>query len=83
MCKFRGGLIDVERPSTSKFQTCKGRLDAMRTFCARNSTRSMSCQETGGDVDGALDGGEPGQLELGRQVLARTATPARAQFEGT
>jgi 2,6-dihydroxypyridine 3-monooxygenase len=41
-------------------------------------------RKMGGDVVAALKRWEPGQLELGRQVLARTRDAGRrSQFEGT
>jgi 2,6-dihydroxypyridine 3-monooxygenase len=41
-------------------------------------------KETGGDVVAALERWEPGQLELGKKVLARTREAGnRSQFEGT
>jgi 2,6-dihydroxypyridine 3-monooxygenase len=43
----------------------------------------IAVRETGGDVITALEKWEPGQLELGRQVLTRTHEAGqRAQFEG-
>ncbi|HZC82917.1 MAG TPA: FAD binding domain-containing protein, partial [Rubrobacter sp.] len=40
--------------------------------------------ETGGDVAAALERWEPGQLKLGRRILARTRDAGqRSQFEGT
>ena len=40
-------------------------------------------REASGDVTAALEAWEPGQLELGRRVLARTRDAGRrSQFEG-
>ena len=87
-------VFDVEVPRMAFARVCLigDAAFALRPHAAAGSAKAAedawklgeAVQETGGDVVAALEEWEPGQLELGRQVLARTREAGqRAQFEGT
>jgi 2,6-dihydroxypyridine 3-monooxygenase len=87
-------VFDVEVPRMAFGRVCLigDAAFALRPHAAAGSAKAAedawklgeAVQETGGDVVAALETWEPGQLELGRQVLSRTREAGqRAQFEGT
>lgn len=86
-------VFDVEVPRMAYGRVCLigDAAFALRPHAAAGSAKAAedawklgeAVQETGGDVNAALEAWEPGQLERGRQVLARTRDAGRrAQFEG-
>ena len=87
-------VFDVEVPRMAFGRVCLTGDAAftLRPHAAAGSAKAAedawklgeAVRETGGDVVAALEAWEPGQLKLGRQVLARTRDAGRrAQFEGT
>jgi 2,6-dihydroxypyridine 3-monooxygenase len=87
-------VFDVEVPRMAFGRVCLigDAAFALRPHAAAGSAKAAedawklgeAVQETGSDVVAALEAWEPSQLELGRQVLARTREAGqRAQFEGT
>jgi 2,6-dihydroxypyridine 3-monooxygenase len=87
-------VFDVEVPRTAFGRVCLtgDAAFALRPHAAAGSAKAAedawklgeAVQQTGGDMVAALEAWEPGQLELGRQVLARTRDAGRrSQFEGT
>jgi 2,6-dihydroxypyridine 3-monooxygenase len=87
-------VFDVEVPRMAFGRVCLigDAAFALRPHAAAGSAKAAedawklgeAVQETGTDVVAALEAWEPSQLELGRQVLARTREAGqRAQFEGT
>ena len=74
MCNLRTGSR-VRSASPHPSGTAKAAEDAWKL--------GEAVREAGGDVIAALEAWEPGQLELGRRVLARTRDAGRrSQFEG-
>jgi 2,6-dihydroxypyridine 3-monooxygenase len=87
-------VFDVKVPRMAFGRVCLigDAAFALRPHAAAGSAKAAedawklgeAVQETGSDVVAALEAWEPSQLELGRQVLARTREAGqRAQFEGT
>jgi len=87
-------VFDVEVPRMAFGRICLtgDAAFALRPHAAAGSAKAAedawklgeAVQQTGGDVVAALEAWEPGQLKLGRQVLARTRDAGRrSQFEGT
>jgi 2,6-dihydroxypyridine 3-monooxygenase len=87
-------VFDVEVPSMAFGRVCLmgDAAFALRPHAAAGTAKAAedawklgeAIRKTGGDVVAALKRWEPGQLELGRRVLARTREAGqRSQFEGT
>jgi 2,6-dihydroxypyridine 3-monooxygenase len=87
-------VFDVEVPLMAFGRVCLigDAAFALRPHAAAGSAKAAedawklgeAVRGTGDDVVAALEAWEPGQLELGRQVLARTRDAGRrSQFEGT
>jgi 2,6-dihydroxypyridine 3-monooxygenase len=86
-------VFDVEVPRMAFEHACLigDAAFALRPHAAAGTAKAAedawklgeAIREAGGDVIGALEAWEPGQLELGRRVLARTRDAGRrSQFEG-
>jgi 2,6-dihydroxypyridine 3-monooxygenase len=87
-------VFDVEVPRMAFGRVCLigDAAFALRPHAATGTAKAAenawklgeAVQRTPGDVAGALEAWEPGQLELGRRALARTRDAGRrSQFEGT
>jgi 2,6-dihydroxypyridine 3-monooxygenase len=83
--------IEVERMAVGRACLIGDAAFALRPHVAAGTAKAAedawklgeAIREAGGDVIGALEAWEPGQLELGRRVLARTRDAGRrSQFEG-
>jgi 2,6-dihydroxypyridine 3-monooxygenase len=91
---FVQAVFDIEVPSMAFGRVCLigDAAFTLRPHAAAGTAKATedawrlgeAVQETGGDAVAALERWEPGQLELGRRVSARTRDAGqRSQFEGT
>jgi 2,6-dihydroxypyridine 3-monooxygenase len=87
-------IVDVEVPEMAFGRVCLigDAAFALRPHAAAGAAKAAedawqlarAVETAGGDVADGLRRWEPGQLELGRQVLVRTRRAGeRSQFEGT
>jgi 2,6-dihydroxypyridine 3-monooxygenase len=91
---FLQAIFDIEVPRMAFGRQCLigDAAFALRPHAAAGSAKAAedgyrlgrAVRAAGGDVTAALRAWEPGQLELGRRVLARTREAGqRSQFDGT